>query len=147
MFQQKRQMLQLSLAASVIGVLTIFSFPNFFLYVPFSTGINTVTVLGFLTMLGWISLLVSPPLLIGLSRRWSKKRSVWLIISVLLYPLATVLVKISSLIVYGEIWANYLVSYPILIFLEWLLPAAYVFLAIRLRRRAIVATSKHTENS
>jgi hypothetical protein len=135
MLQDKKLLFQLSLAASVIGALAILSFPSYFFYVPFSSGVNTVTVLGFMTMIGWISLLVAPPLFVGVWDMWSKRRSYWLMAAVLLYPVATVLVKISSLVLYGEIWASYLVTYPILFFLEWLLPAAYVYIAIRLRRR------------
>lgn len=135
MFQNKKQLFMLSLAASVIGALAILSFPRYFFYVPFSSGINTGSVLAFMTMIGWISLLLAPPLFVGLTVMWSKRRSYWLMASVLLYPVATVMVKISSLVLYGEIWAEYLVTYPILFFLEWLLPAAYVYLAIRLRHR------------
>jgi hypothetical protein len=57
-----------------------------------------------------------------------------LIITSSLWTVSTLIIKIYGLVVFGQFWANYLVVYPILAFLEWVVPVYYVVLAVRLRR-------------
>jgi hypothetical protein len=131
MFKEKRTAALVSVAASLIVALAILSFRQYFFYVPFAKGFNTLSFLGFLTMIGWVSLVVVPPVLLSSPGEWTSAKSRWLIVAAVLYPIATTSVKLCTLALYGQIWANYLVLYPILFFMEWILPAAYVLFAIR----------------
>ena len=125
----------LSIALATFIALAIMSFRQFFFYVPFENGLTVSTFLSFMAMLGWVSLVLAPPILLSLKSGWTSAKSNLLIAAVLIYPVATTSVKIYTLSTYGRIWAQYLAQYPILFFIEFLVPAIYVIVAINLKRR------------
>ena len=135
---------RVSLYASVVSVLIILSFRDYFLFVPFRNGFDFLSVMGAISLLGWISLVVVPPLMLAnKSARWNGARKWVFIAAVSLWTFATLLIKIYGLAVTGQLWAQYLIMYPALIFIEWVLPIFYISLAFSLAkntpsRRAIV---------
>jgi hypothetical protein len=115
---------------SVLTLLVILSFPSYFLYLPFQDGFSLFAFLGFTALLGWISLVVLPPIFFA-NPVWGTGKKVVFIAAVSLYTLSTVGVKWVSLFTIGTFYADYLVIYPVLIFIEWLLPIFYIYVAVR----------------
>jgi hypothetical protein len=119
----------------MIVVLTALSFKSYFLFVPFQYGFNLLSTLGFISLIGWLSLTVVPPLMLASrSASWGVGKSVLLIVASSLWTLSTLIIKIYGLATAGQLWASYLILYPILIFVEWILPIYYVVIAIRLAK-------------
>jgi hypothetical protein len=131
MKQLRVDMFQVSVAFSVLTALVILSFPSYFLYLPFQDGFSLFAFLGFTTLLGWIFLVIIPPLFFSSSAKWSTLKSALFVAGVSLYTLSTLGVKVASLLSIGVFYAEYLVLYPVLIFIEWLLPSFYIYVALR----------------
>jgi uncharacterized membrane protein len=125
---------RVSLALSVISMLIILSFSEFFIYVPLSGGISLLTLLGLFAFIGWIALVVLPPIFLLLIKNWNLIAVIAFISVVSLYTAATFAVKIYSLATMGAIYAQYLILYPALFLVEWIIPAFYIYVALRLRR-------------
>ena len=64
-----------SIVMSITVVSSAVSFPQFFLFVPFVSGVTLLTTLGFLTLLGWVLLAALPPLLLYSSDTSLDKRA------------------------------------------------------------------------
>jgi hypothetical protein len=128
----KLDALKVSLIASVVTAFTALSFPQYFLVAPFANGVNLLSWLGFVTTLGIVSLIVLPPLFLRRDS-WSKAKTIFFVFFVSLFTLSTALIKIYTLVTMGTVFADYLILYPILFFIEWILPILYVSLAFRLR--------------
>jgi hypothetical protein len=141
MNSSKSDVFRLSLAASLVSALIILSFRQYFFYLPFQNGFNLLSILGFLALLGWISLVIVPPILLLETENWTLRRHVLFLISVSVWTLSTLAIKIYNLLTFGQIWADYLILYPALFFVEWLLPAYYIYLSLSLRN-AFVKESK-----
>lgn len=133
MFPFNLDVFKVSLAASVISVLVTLSFPQYFFFVPFANGVNVMSTLGFLSSVGLIAMIVLPPIFLLDVDQWSRTKNVYFLIAVTTWTLTTVAIKIYTLATLGRIWADYLVLYPVLFFIEWLLPIFYVILAFKLR--------------
>jgi hypothetical protein len=126
---------RVSLYASVVSVLIVLSFKDYFLFVPFSNGVDFLSVMGAFSLLGWVSLVVAPPLLLSnQAARWTSSKKWLLVAAASLWTFSTLLIKIYGLAVTGQLWANYLIVYPVLIFFEWVLPVYYVLLAFKLAK-------------
>jgi hypothetical protein len=131
-----------SVIASVVVALTALSFPQYFLIVPFANGVNVLSLLGLATTVGIVALIVLPPLLLRQPNSWSIAKSMFFLFSVSLYTLSTLLIKLYTLATLGRIWADYLIIYPILFFIEWLLPTVYVIFGLRQIRFASLESKK-----
>ena len=125
---------RVSLALSVISMLIILSFSEFFIYVPLSGGINLLTLLGLFAFIGWVALVVLPPIFFLLIKNWNLITVTGFITVVTLYTAATFGVKIYSLATMGAIYAQYLILYPALFLVEWIIPGFYIYVALRLYR-------------
>jgi hypothetical protein len=141
MFSENSNPVKPSVALAIIMALAILSFRQYFFYVPFANGFNAISFLGFCALIGWLALLLMPPTLLSMTKTWSTAKSVLLMISVLVYPVSTTFVKIYTLSTYGKIWAQYLALYPILAFIEFVVPAFYIIVAVSLNRRLKAARS------
>jgi hypothetical protein len=126
---------RVSLALSAISMLIILSFSQFFFYAPLAGGISPLTLLGLFALIGWVSLVVLPPVFLLLVKKWNLRAVVGLISAATLYTAATFGVKILSLATMGAIYAQYLILYPALFLVEWIIPAFYVYVALRLYRQ------------
>lgn len=137
MLQAKISIFFVSLMLSVVSATIVLSFRQFFLYVPFAGGVSFREIFAFVSQVGWISLLVVPPLLLRRVEGWSRLKTAVLIASASLYTFATLAIKANNVAMYGDPFAMYLLNYPALLFLEWLLPAFYIGSALLLRNLAI----------
>lgn len=123
-------MFVVSLLGSTVVLLTALSFPQYFIFVPFTNGVNLLSFFGAGTLLGWGLLVVGPPLVLRTSiQGWNFSKTLTLVVFVSIYPFFTTAVKVYGLVVLGQLWAEYLVAFPIMIFVEWVLPISYLFLA------------------
>ncbi len=145
---KRRLYFSLSLMGSLVTALAILTYQNYFLFVPFANGISVLSFLASLTILGWVSLLIAPPLILarGMDKgqtnavssksEWTGRETLNLIVLGTLWTSTTLAIKVYGLVVSGSLWAGYLLTYPILIFVEWLLPGFYVFVALNLMSEA-----------
>jgi hypothetical protein len=116
---------------SVSLFLVTLTFKPYFYYSPFSTGLNFLSILQLATILGWILLIAVPPLVLASEYKWNLARYWTFLGSVSLWTLSTLVIKIYTLVSIGSINYQYLTAFPILIYLEWLVPALYVYIAVK----------------
>lgn len=121
--------LQLSILLSVSLFLITLTFRGYFYYTPFSSGFNLLSILQFLTICGWILLVAIPPLAFSSEFKWSSAKYWFFLFSVTLWTLSTLLIKVYTVTTLGTLNYQYLTTFPILIYFEWLVPALYVYLA------------------
>ena len=138
MFPARLTIFFVSLILSIASASIVLSFRKFFFYVPFAGGFGFRETFAFIALLGWIALVVIPPLLLRRIERWSDLKTGLLIGAASLYTLATLAIKVNNTVLYGDPFVLYLVNYPALFFLEWLLPAFYISCALLLRKQAAI---------
>jgi hypothetical protein len=120
----------MSVLASVFVVGVVLTFPSYFFFTPFQNGVNLLSILQFMTMLGWVSLIATPLVMFRTDEVvWERNRFYTFAILVSLWTISTVLIKIYNYVNFGEMFAGYLWVYKIFIIFEWLLPAFYIWLA------------------
>jgi hypothetical protein len=120
----------MSVLASVFVVGVVLTFPNYFFFTPFTKGFNLLALLQFLTIIGWISLIVTPLVMFRSEEvLWSRNRFYIFSVLVSLWTISTLLIKIYNFSNFGLWFAGYLWIYKIFIVFEWLLPAFYIWLA------------------
>ena len=137
----KLDALTASVIASVVTALTVLSFPQYFLVAPFASGVNLLSSLGFVSTIGILTLIVVPPLFLARQDSWSTAKGLTFVFSVTLFTVSTALIKLYTLLTMGRVWAEYLFAYPILFFIEWLIPIFYVILAFKLKRAQDIVRS------
>jgi hypothetical protein len=126
------QDLRLSLVISVALALQILTFPTFFFLNPFSNSLSVfLTVAQIATVVGWIVILVVPPVLVALRKRLGKYFTVYLSIAALVWPAALLIVRFAVLSLTGDPAINYLFNYPIFIFSDIVVPVIYWRMARR----------------
>jgi hypothetical protein len=117
----------------------VFTFDQYFFFVPFSNGVDVLSVLQALTMVGWVSLLAVPPLMFYRDDAiWNNQRFWLFVVAVTSWTVSTALIKLYNLINYGSLYADYLWVYPVFIMFEWIIPAIYIWLASDLREKVEV---------
>lgn len=126
----------MSCVISLVILATVLSFPQYFIYVPFTNGLNTLSFLGFFALLGWTLLMIVPPLALNPKIKiWRVSHTFLLLVAVLIYPVSTLGVKIVGLVSLQQFWIQYLITYPILFVVEWIFPLIYTGIAVSLSRR------------
>lgn len=124
--------LQMSLIISGVLLLQILTFPTFFFLNPFANSLSILlTVAQVATMIGWVVLLLAPPVLIALRERVGKRFTLYLSIAALVWPAALLLVRFAVLSLTGDPAINYLFNFPIFIFSDIAVPILYWRLARR----------------
>jgi len=124
--------LRLSLLISLVFGLQILTFPTFFFLNPFGSSLSIfLTIAQVATIVGWIVLLVGPPLLIALRERVGARYSLYLSIVALAWPAALLLVRFALFELTGDPAINYLFNYPIFIFSDIAAPIIYWRIARR----------------
>ena len=136
MFPQAIKLSGVSIAASLTTSFVILSFPNYFFYIPFANGVNFSSVLAFTSMLGWISLIVSPILFFWNTNNWTIGKAISFIFLISIYTFSTLQIKVNNLLIYGQVWAEYLLRYPVLFLIEWIIPIFYVLASLALVKKA-----------
>jgi hypothetical protein len=138
--------LQLSILISVSLFLTTLTFRAYFYYTPFTTGVDLLSFLQFLTICGWVLLVAAPPLFFASEYKWTVGKYWGFLVSVTLWTVSTFLIKIYTLVSIGIINYQYLTSFPILIYLEWIVPALYVYLAVKYYKPVTSVKPKNVTN-
>jgi hypothetical protein len=124
----------ISQLVSIVLILIVVSFKDYFFFVPdFSTGITVISVCQIFSSIGWVFLICIPPILISRTTVWDKEASRNFLVSVLLWPVATTLIKIFTFITY-KVWVvQYLFNYPIFFFMDFIVPILYIILWLKMR--------------
>lgn len=134
----RAQGLRDSLIGSGVVVLTALSLKNYFFFLPFENGFGFLSWMAALTLFGWIALVTVPPVILFLewfNPRWTWIRAASLMATATIWTLSTVIIKIYGLAVSGEFWVGYLFDTPIMVFVEWILPGYYIYVALQLFKK------------
>lgn len=124
----------ISLLISMFVGFIVITFDQYFFFVPFEGGVNVLSVLQALTMVGWIALLAVPPIMFYRDDAiWDNQRFWLFVVAVTTWTVSTALIKLYNLINYGSLYADYLWFYPVFILFEWIIPGVYIWLASDLR--------------
>lgn len=118
-----------AIIVSVVLLLTVLSFPTYFFFIPgVPDGFTIFSFVQLFSTLGWVLLILVPPIMFGFSHvsRWGHVRSTLFMISVLLWTVSTLTIQIIALALYGEVWLEYMLVFPIFIFMTVGAPALYV---------------------
>lgn len=130
----KVNIFKISLGLSVISSLIILSFREYFFYLPFQGGFTLFSFLGFAALIGWVSLVLLPPIFFLSEKTWSSLKTVSFLTAVTLFTASTLGVKVYNFATSGAFFADYLVVYPALFFFEWLLPSFYIFVVLKTKQ-------------
>ncbi len=123
--------LHLSILISVSLFLITLTFKSYFYFRPFEAGFNLLSLLQFLTIIGWISLIAIPPLYFSSEYKWTPSKYYSFIGLTTLWTTSTVLIKVYTLVTFGTIWAGYLSTYPVMIYFEWIAPLVYAWIGFK----------------
>jgi hypothetical protein len=138
--------LQLSILLSISLFFITLTFKSYFYYLPFSQGVSLLAILQFLTLPGWVLLIAVPPLAFASEYKWTQSKYVFFLVSVSLWTLSTLAIKIYTLATFGQVPYQYLVTFPILFYFEWIVPALYVYLALTYYKPASMVKQKRATN-
>ena len=123
--------LHLSILISVFLFLVTLTFKSYFFFKPFEAGLSLLSLLQFLTIIGWISLIALPPLYFSSEYKWTQSKFYSFLGLTTLWTTSTVLIKVYTFVSFGQIWAGYLSTYPVMFFFEWIAPAVYVWIVTK----------------
>ena len=118
-----------SIFTSIFNFFIVISFREYFLFLPnFSRTHQIIAYVQVLTALGWILLIIVPPIVL---LRWSdlgKLGPILLLISALIWPISTILIKILNLSFYGNPYMGYMKDRPLFVLMEYLIPGFYLYI-------------------
>ena len=126
---------------SVMFFFITLSFQAFFYFLPDMAAGDVRPLLLVLYQIAWPIAIVVPPLVIArrnqLGGTWTKGLSSLFLVSVLLWPVITLLIKIRSLAAFGQVPLEYWGLYPVFILLEIIWPLAnLVFWFLTVQRQS-----------
>ena len=123
--------LHLSILISISLFLVTLTFKSYFFFKPFANGFNLLSILQFLTIIGWISLIAIPPLYFSSEYKWTPAKYFSFLGLTTLWTTSTLLIKVYTFVSFGQIWIGYLTTYPIMIYFEWIAPIVYLLIATK----------------
>ena len=119
----------LSFLTSVYILFIVLSFRDYFFFVPdFSRPYPEIAFVQVFTALGWIFLIVLPPLALAKWSSWSKAAPRLILLGALLWPLSTLTIKALNLAHYKNAFAGYLGEHPLFLVMEFGVPALYLYI-------------------
>ena len=119
----------LSFVTSMYTLFIVLSFREFFFFVPdFSRPHPEIAVVQVFTALGWIFLIVLPPLALVNWSTWSRSAPRLILVGALLWPLSTLAIKGLYLLHYGNPYVGYLGEHPLFLLMEYGIPALYLYI-------------------
>ncbi len=144
----------LSYVISVVLVLVCLTFFGFFFNDPLQAGLSALTVTQFSSQFAWVFLVIGPPLLLSLGR-WDTLTKTVFLVTALFWPATLLLIRIVLTVQVGDPYLGYLVTYPIFIFTDILVPGLYVWIWVAVvretrsvpGRRAVVASDSELATS
>ena len=118
---------RISWTTSAFLILVVLSFRQFFFFVPnFSRPEVVIAVVQIFYAFGWILLIFVTPLLLFRARLGEKSFSALFLLSVLLWPISTVTIKLLNWYYFGKPNVEYWLAYPVFIFMEVVVPIGYL---------------------
>jgi hypothetical protein len=119
----------LSFVTSLYTLFIVLSFREYFFFVPdFSRPHPEIAFVQVFTALGWIFLIVLPPLALVNWSKWSKGAPRLILLGALLWPLSTLTIKSLYLLHYGNPYVGYLGEHPLFLVMEYGIPALYLYI-------------------
>jgi hypothetical protein len=119
----------LSFFTSVYILFIVLSFRDYFFFVPdFSRPYPEIAFVQVFTALGWIFLIVLPPLALANWSSWSKGAPRLILLGALLWPLSTLTIKALNLVHYENAFVGYLGEHPLFLVMEFGVPALYLYI-------------------
>jgi hypothetical protein len=116
---------KLSLLISTVVLLEVLTYKAFFFINPFASSVMLLRVQQTISMLGWIALIVVPPLAIRFGDRLFKNGRVALFLGFILWPLGVLMIRIYLASTTGNPYITYLFNYPIFLFSDVIAPVIY----------------------
>lgn len=107
----------------------ILSFQSYFIFTPFQNGFGLLSLLQFMTIVGWILLTFGPPMFFYDSSSWSQNKFILFCVTVSFWTVSVTGIKLYTLFTAGQIFAEYLIRIPLFLFIEWVLPPIYILIA------------------
>jgi hypothetical protein len=114
----------LTLLVSLVFVLVVLTFRNFFFIDPFTSASLAATIQVILFDLGWFSIVFLTPLTQFLSPV-SRRKNLYFLVSFSLWPISLLGLHLNLLIYKQDVFLEYLTKYPIFIFTDILTPTLY----------------------
>ena len=128
----------LSFITSIYLFFTVISFRSYFFFTPnFARPEKLIAFMQVVTTIGWVLLIFSPPFLLKNAQRWGKFSSATFLVSVLIWPVSTVTIKLLNLIYFGSPYIGYLSAHPLFLLMEFAVPTFYMILWVRIRRQKL----------
>lgn len=125
---QKRDF-RFSLLTSIYLLFIVLSFREYFFFLPnFSRPQTLIALTQIFTTIGWIALIVAPPVLLRKSQVIGRAKSLLFLASVLIWPLSTMTIKVLNYYYFDAPYIDYLGVHPLFILFEYVIPAVYVFM-------------------
>ena len=125
---QKRDF-RFSLLTSIYLLFIVLSFREYFFFLPnFSRPQTLIALTQIFTTIGWIALIVAPPVLLRKSQVMGRAKSLLFLASVLIWPLSTMIIKALNYFYFDAPYIDYLGVHPLFILFEYVIPAVYVFM-------------------
>lgn len=114
-------------------LLVCLTFFGFFFNNPLQSGSNALTVTQFVSEFAWALLIVVPPLALALGK-WNTFTKTSFLIAALFWPVTLIVIRIILGIQVGNPYLGYLITYPIFIFTDILVPVMYVLIWVLINR-------------
>ena len=119
----------LSVFTSIYILFIVLSFREYFFFVPdFSRPYPEIAFVQVFTALGWIFLILLPPLALANWSSWSKGAPRLILLGALLWPLSTLTIKGLYFVHYGNPSVGYLREHPLFLLMEYGIPALYLYI-------------------
>lgn len=127
--ESKPNFSMLSFLTALYTLFIVLSFREYFFFVPdFSRPHPEIAFVQVFTALGWIFLIVLPPLALANWSKWSRGAPMLILLGALLWPLSTLTIKALNLFHYGNPYVGYLGEHPLFLVMEYGIPALYLYI-------------------
>lgn len=117
-----------SILTSIYIIFIVISFREYFFFIPnFSRPHSIIAYIQVLTAVGWIILIILPPLALLKWRDSGGLGSLLILIGALTWPISTILIKILNFAFYGNPYLGYMRDRPLFVLMEYLIPGFYLY--------------------
>ena len=116
-----------SYAISSLLFLVTLTFFGFFFTDPLQYGTTALALAQYISQFAWVILIVIPPILLSL-KSWTGFVKALFLVAVLAWPAMLIVIRVLLLVETGDPYLNYLMTYPLFIFTDILVPVIYVFI-------------------
>ena len=118
-----------SALTSIYTVSIVLSFREYFFFIPnFSREYPVIAFVQMLTALGWISLILLPPIALLNWSRLGRLAPLLLVVGAIIWPISTLMIKVLYLLFYGNPYIGYLGDHPLFLLMEYGIPALYLYI-------------------